>query len=130
MLESNGLPTAWKLTYFRVTGLNPNANPTGKGMTLEQDYLAGTDPNDPNSILRITAESFSSGGTSATLTWNSVPTRYYYILKTPSLSSPVWTDSGLGLVSPSGGSTTAAGFTDANAPMRFYRVQAIRPLTP
>jgi hypothetical protein len=69
------LAIAWELTYFGVTGLNPNADPTGKGMTLEQDYLAGTDPNDPNSILRITAESFSSGGTSAMLTWDSVTTR-------------------------------------------------------
>ena len=115
---------------FGTTNVDANADPTGKGMTIGQDYLAGTDPNNVNSILQITAESFSSGGTSASITWNSVLTRYYYIQKTPSLSSPVWTDSGLGLISPSVGSTTTAGFADSTAPVRFYRVQAVRPLTP
>jgi hypothetical protein len=130
-LDSNGLPIAWQLTYFGMTGLNPNADPTGKGMTLEQDYLAGTNPNNFNSIVRITTESFSSGGTSAMLTWDSVPTRYYNVQTTPSLSPPiVWTDSGLGLVSPSAGSTTTASFGGVNAPVRFYRVQPVRPLTP
>jgi len=129
-LASDGLPIAWLLTYFGTTNENANADPTGKGMTLEQDYLAGTDPTNANSLLRITAESFSSGGTSAMLTWDSVPTRYYYIQKTLGLSSPAWGDSGLGLVSPSAGSTTTAGFPDTSAPTRFYRVQAVRPLTP
>jgi hypothetical protein len=128
-LDSNGLPIAWELTYFGHTGVDPNADPTDKGMTIAQDYLAGTDPNSVNSVLRITMEGFSSSGTSAALTWNSVATRYYYIEKTPSLSSPVWTDSGLGLITPDGSSTMRS-FTDADAPMRFYRVQAVRPLTP
>ena len=60
----------------------------------------------------------------------SVLTRYYYIQQTPSLSSPVWTDSGLGLISPAIGSTTTAGFADTNAPVRFYRVEAVLPLSP
>src|ERR1039458_9346739 len=129
-LAPDGLPIAWLLSNFGTTNVNANADPDGDGMSNYQEYLAGTNPNDANSNLRITAESFSSGGTSATLTWNSVPTRYYYIQKTPGLSSPVWTDSGSGLVSPSAGSTTMAGFTETSAPTRFYRVQAVRPLTP
>jgi hypothetical protein len=64
------------------------------------------------------------------LTWNSVPTRYYYLQKALNLDSNIWTDSGLELVSPSAGSTTTASITDTNAPMRFYRVEAVRPLTP
>jgi hypothetical protein len=129
-LAPDGLPIAWLLQHFGTTNVNANADPTGKGMTIGQDYLAGTDPNSFSSILNITAESFASGGTSANLTWNSVATRYYYIQKTPGLSSPVWTDSGLGLVTPAAGSTSTAGFADTNAPARFYRVQAVRPLTP
>src|ERR1039458_10361155 len=105
-LAPDGLPVAWLLSNFGTTNVNANADPDGDGMSNYQEYLAGTNPNDANSNLRITAESFSSGGTSATLTWNSVPTRYYYIQKTPGLSSPVWTDSCSGLVSPSAGSTT------------------------
>jgi hypothetical protein len=128
-LAPDGLPIAWLLSNFGSTNVNASADPTDKGMTIAQDYLAGTDPNNADSILRITAEGFSSGGTNAMLTWNSVTTRYYYILKTPGLTSPVWTDSGLGLITPAGSSTVRS-FTDTNAPMRFYRVQAVRPLTP
>ena len=128
-LAPDGLPIAWLLTYFGTTNIDANADPTGKGMTIGQDYLAGTDPTNPNSVLRITAESFTSGGTSAELTWDSVLTRFYYIQKTPSLSSPIWTDSGLGLITPAGAST-ASSFIDTNMPVRFYRVQAVRPLTP
>jgi len=129
-LAPDGLPIWWLLTYFGTTNENANADPTGKGVTIGQDYLAGTDPTNAESILRITAGSFASGGTSATLTWRSVPTRYYYILKTPSLRSPIWVDSGLGLISPSAGSSTTAGFSDTTGPMRFYHVKAVRPLTP
>ena len=129
-LAPDGLPIAWLLLNFGATTINAGADPTGKGMTIAQDYLAGTNPDDVNSILRITAASFSSGGTNALLTWNTVPTRYYSILKTPALSSANWTDSGLGLIAPSAGSSTTAVFTDTNWPMRFYRVEAVRPLLP
>ena len=130
LLDTNGLPVAWELTYFGHAGVDPNADPDVDGLSNSREYLAGTDPNDANSVLRITAESLSPGGTSASLTWNSVPTRYYYILKTTGLVSPVWTDSGFGLVTPSVGSSTMVTFNDTNAPGRFYRVEAVRPLTP
>jgi hypothetical protein len=129
-LAPDGLPIAWLLTYFGTTNVDPNADPTGKGMTIGQDYLAGTDPTSADSVLLITAENFSSGGTSAALTWDSVPTRYYFIEKTAGLSAPNWLDSGLGLVSPSTGSSTTASFTNITAPMQFCRVQAVRPLMP
>src|ERR1035438_3427902 len=41
----DGLPIAWLLANFGTTNVNANADPTGKGMTITQDYLAGTDPN-------------------------------------------------------------------------------------
>ena len=128
-LAPNGLPIAWLLTYFGTTNVDAHADPDHDGMSNGEEYLAGTSPVSGNDYLAITGESFAAGGTTAALTWNSVATRYYYIQKTPSLSSPVWTDSGLGLITPDG-SSTARSFTEANAPLRFYRVQAVRPLTP
>ena len=130
VLAPNGLPIAWLLQNFGTTNISASADPTGKGMNIGQDYLAGTDPNNVNSILRITSGSFGSGGTTASLTWNSVTTRYYYLQKTPNLGGNLWTDSGLGLVSPFAGISTTAGFIDTNLPVRFYRVQAVRPLMP
>jgi hypothetical protein len=127
-LAPDGLPIAWLLANFGATNISANADPTGKGMTIAQDYLAGTDPNNAGSLLHITSQSFAPGGTVANLTWSSVPSRFYYLQKTPGLATPVWTDSGLGLVTPSAGSTTTAGFTDTSASARFYRIQAVRPL--
>ena len=126
-LDANGLPIAWELQNFGHTGVDPNADPDHDGMSNQQEYLAGTDPNNASSNLKITAQAFSSGGTSAALAWNSVSTRYYYVQKEATLNSPAWTDSGLGLITPDGAST-ARGFTDTNAPVRFYRVEAVRPL--
>src|SRR6185437_38837 len=103
---------------------------TGKGMTIAQDYVAGTDPNDVNSTLRITAATFTSDGASGSLTWQSVPTRLYSIQKNPDLVPTNWTDSGLGLILPDSGAATTRLLADTNAPVRFYRVQAVVPLYP
>ena len=128
-LAPDGLPIPWLLTYFGTTSIEANADPIGKGMTIGQDYLAGTDPNNASSVLRITDDTFCPAGTNTTLTWDSVPTRYYYLQKTFNLGMPTWIDSGLGLVSPSGSATTTAGFSDTNTPAQFYRIEVVRPLT-
>ena len=129
-LAPDGLPIPWLLTYFGTTNVNVNSDPTGKGMTVGQDYIAGTNPNNVNSVLRITVESFSIGGTNANLTWDSEPTRVYYILENTNLVTATWKDSPLGLIAPSAGTTTTAGFKDTNAPVRVYRVEAELPLYP
>ena len=128
-LAPDGLPIAWLLSNFGTTNVNANADPDGDGMSNVQEYEAGTDPNNADSNLIITACTFVHGGTNAEITWNSVTTRYYNLQKTLNLNPSIWADSGLGLIPPTGSSTTGT-FTDTNAPMRFYRVQAVRPLTP
>ena len=128
-LDSNGLPTAWELTYFGHTAVNPNADADGDGVSNYNEYLAGTNPTNAMDFLRITSTTFAPGGTNTTLTWNSTPSRLYSIQKALSLTN-IWADSGLGLISPSVGQTTIATFNDSNAPIRFYRIQAVSPLAP
>ena len=65
-----------------------------------------------------------TAGTTNLLTWTSQMTRLYHVQETLSLTSPSCYDSVLGLVSPDGASTTR-NVTDTNAPIRFYRVQAV-----
>jgi hypothetical protein len=129
-LAQDGLPFPWLLSYFGATNINANSDPTGKGMTIAQDYAAGTDPNDVNSVFIITAEGFTFQGIVDSLTWDSEPTRQYYILDNTNLTTATWQGSPLGLIVPSAGSTTTAGFIqDTNAvPARFFRVEATLPL--
>ncbi|MGZ5528549.1 MAG: thrombospondin type 3 repeat-containing protein [Limisphaerales bacterium] len=128
-LAANGLPTAWLLQNFGTTKIEPSADPDNDGMSNAEEYLAGTDPNDKNSSLRITAATFGSDGANPALTWTSVPSRYYYVQQELQLDLS-WFDSGLGLIS-SGGSTTTVSYFEKAAPLqRFFRVQAARPLMP
>ena len=127
---TNGLPIAWQLLNFGNTNVNPNADPDGDGMNNLQEYLAGTDPNNLNSKLAITTFSTSPSGASNYLSWQSVLTRCYYVQERLSLNNGFsWFDSGLGLIGPDGAST-ASTILGTNGPLRFYRVQAIRPLSP
>ena len=129
-LAPDGLPVAWLLLNFGTINVSASADPTGKGITVAEDYAAGTDPNNASSILKITSAGFGPSGSTANLTWNSVPTRFYYIQKSVDLTVTSWADSGLGLIAPSPGAATSSGFGDTNAPARYYRVEAVRPLIP
>jgi hypothetical protein len=127
--NGDGIPDAWELQNFGTMTIDPAADPDHDGMSNRQEYLAGTNPNNLLDYLKITSQTFGPGGTTATLTWSSVLTRYYYIEKTLDLTSPVWLDSGLGSLAPDGAFTTR-NFGDTVAPMRFYRIRAVRPLAP
>ena len=57
-------------------------------------------------------------------------TRLYYLQARLDLGpAGVWVDSGLGLISPDGAFTTRTDVAPG-APVRFYRVEAVKPLAP
>src|SRR5437899_5618567 len=120
---------AMDLNYFDTLRINTYRDPDGDGMSNRQEYLAGTNPTNSADKLKITAFNLAPGGTNVSLTWSTVPTRCYLIEKATDLDSSVWSNSSLGLITPSGSSTTRA-FSDTNAPERFYRTRAVRPLAP
>jgi len=127
-LAPNGLPIPWLLANFGTTNVDPNADADGDGASNAQEYQAGTNPRNTGDYLRITSQSFTPGGTVATLTWTSVSNRCYYIQGTLNLNPlPMWFDSGLGVIGPDGLSTTRA-FAESNAPMRYFRIGVVRPL--
>lgn len=128
--DGDGIADAWELTYTNsLAGFGPGSDSDGDGASDQEEYFAGTNPLNVGSVLAITSFTAAPAGTFPRLTWNSVLTRQYRLLKSLSLTAPVWFDSGLGLISPDGAATTRA-FADTNAPQRYYRVQAIKPLSP
>lgn len=52
--DGDGMPDSWEQQYFgSPTAANPNADPDGDGLTNLNEYLAGTDPQDPESSLKL-----------------------------------------------------------------------------
>jgi Bacterial TSP3 repeat len=130
-LDANGLPVAWEKEFFGTTNINANADPDGDGMSNAQEYQAGTNPTDPNSRLRITAINGNTVGSTATLTWTSVSSRLYYVEERTNLTTGAWsTNLTLGVVSPDVGSTTTRSLSETVASNRFFRIQAVVPLSP
>jgi hypothetical protein len=87
--DRDGIPDQWELAY----GLNPNTNdagldPDGDGMDNLEEYVAGTDPNDPESCLRI-ALVRSDGWF---LQFNAMSNISYTLQARPNLSSGLWQD--------------------------------------
>lgn len=128
--DGDGIADAWELTYTNaLSAFTATTDTDGDGVPDAQEYLADTSPLDPSDLLLITSAAFAPEGTNANFTWLSKPTRFYHLEKTSDLAMPTWLDSGLGLIAPDG-ATTARAFNDTNAPTRFYRVEAVRPLGP
>jgi len=127
-LAPDGLPVAWLLQNFGATNVDANADPTSKGNTIAQDYLAGTDPNNAADVFKITSfqRNVLAPGYDQ-FAWNSKPTRFYAVQTNPNLAAAAgWVDYAT-FASP--GTSTAA-FYDYNATNQFYRIRAYRPLTP
>jgi hypothetical protein len=112
---------------FGTTNVNANADSDHDGQANWQEYLAGTDPNNAASVLRITSITRGTPTrTYTTLQWTSVPTRFYVLQERPSLTGGAWADY---INFPVAGWNNV-GFDDFNNPNDFFRVRAYRPLTP
>jgi len=129
--DGDGIPDAWEREKFgSLATANANSDFDGDGFSDASEYLADTDPTDPQSFLSITRYTIAAGGSPLSVTWSSRPTRQYHVQKRTLVDSGAWTDVGLGLISPDGGATTTRSFTDTASVQRFFRVEAVKPLSP
>lgn len=121
--DGNGINDDWEVQYFGFIGVNPNADPDGDRMSNYQEYLAGTNPTNRVSCLRITA--LSETGNGVAVNWTTVGGKSY-VIQTNSA-----TGGGFGDLSPviavPGTGESVTNYLDQTAltnwPPRFYRVR-------
>jgi hypothetical protein len=83
--DANGLPDWWELQYFgHLTGTDPNADADHDGMSNLAEWLAGTNPTNASSCLRLMA--LPSGNTNVfVVNWPSVAGKYYRLERATNL---------------------------------------------
>ncbi|HMO51365.1 MAG TPA: alpha-amylase family glycosyl hydrolase [Kiritimatiellia bacterium] len=86
-LNGNGIPDDWEIEHFgRLDAVTAVSDHDGDGMTDIDEYIAGTNPNDPNSRLVLRYDAASSSGNGAVVVyWSSVSGRVYHISRRASL---------------------------------------------
>jgi hypothetical protein len=118
----NGICDDWELAHFGVTGVDPNADYDGDGMSNYDEYVAGTEPLDPDSFFVITCE-LHSPQSGMFIEWASGEGAYYTISRSQNLTT--WTNIANSI--PAALATNRTWHVDAsatNAPQYFYRVIA------
>ncbi len=87
--DGDGMDDAWEQEHGLVVGLDDSTERRdGSGMTNREQFLAGTDPNDSNSLLALTIEPAGDEPGAFDITWPSAPYRWYRVLRAPAPGGP------------------------------------------
>lgn len=88
--NEDGLPDEWQVIHFGsylADRAAPDADPSGSNMTNLEKWIAGLDPNDPDSVFRIgKLQAAAAGGIS--ISWHGVNERSYRLFMAETLSGP------------------------------------------
>lgn len=130
--DNDGIADWWELKNFTaLRNANANSDKDKDGVTDLAEYKADTDPNNPNSYLKIVSHSHNLGISETILQFTTTPSRLYRVEYSNDLGSTgPWIDSTHGTFSPDAGATTTKTITYPGNPKKFFRAVAVVPLTP
>jgi YD repeat-containing protein len=117
--DTDLLNDAWEQQYFSGLSRTGTADFDNDGMSDLDEYLAGTDPTDAQSLLKTTL--VKEGGNHYSVEWPTVPGKRYLLQYKDDLNAPVWTN----LFDPFIATSTQSSFYDESsngASKRFYRL--------
>jgi hypothetical protein len=104
---------------FTSSDAAPEADPDGDRMNNRGEAIAGTDPGDPASVLRVEQVRLTPEGTE--VTWQSEAGKTYRVERTSGVGGSRWSRVG-GLIVGTGSRVTLMDRT-ARATIEFYRIQ-------
>ncbi len=117
----------WRLAQFGVTANSGNsadaADPDGDGWSNLQEYVAGTGPNDPASVLKIAQLQISDGN--FIVSFLSVLGRTYRVERSYTLEAGSWGTLQDGIAG-TGGTILVTDSDPSESPRRFYRLVVTR----
>jgi Tol biopolymer transport system component len=117
--DGDGMDDDWEIAYFGELSHDGLGDSDSDSQTDLQEFRAGTNPINDQSILRVLTLSSISGGPKTVL-WNAVPGRTYRVQYKMDLAQPDWTDLAGTVIATS--STASKGDPAVDSPIRFYRV--------
>ena len=121
--DNDGMPDDWEQTHFSTTDRDGTGDFDQDGQTDLAEYLAGTNPNDGQSVLEVLQITSVNTG-QRQLIWNAQPGKSYRLEYKPDLAGAAWTS--LGHVITATQPTASAVDTTAAAEKRFYRVALVQ----
>ncbi len=122
-VNNAGVEGALSAASTGVPVLDPNADADGDGQSNAAEDLAGTNPLDATSTLRITGVVRSTSAHTTQITWSSVVGKQYVVEATSDLVTGTYAAVS-GTVTATGTATT---YTDTSANAKeFYRVRVLQ----
>ncbi len=119
--DNDGMDDDWEVAHFGNLSRDGAGDQDADGQTDLQEFLAGTDPANSGSILRVLTITPMGGG-STTVVWSAVVGRDYIVQFKDSLDAG-WTNASSVIEA----NTTSISFThNSSSPRRFYRVVAVQ----
>jgi hypothetical protein len=119
--DGDGMADEWEMAYFGTLSRDGAWDFDGDGRSDLEEYVAGSDPTDGRSVLRIVGVT-ASGTSTVTITWSSVMGKTYRVQYKQELNDP-WRDLP-GLIAATS-TVSSKQDTHANILQRFYQVVTV-----